>query len=58
MKSKHSNGVKLDVVLTLIFIVLKFVGVIDWSWIWVLSPLWLTVVLIVFLAIIKTLLHK
>lgn len=27
--------------LTLIFIVLKLLGVIDWGWIWVLAPLWL-----------------
>lgn len=27
-------------VLTTIFIVLKLVGVISWSWWWVLSPLW------------------
>lgn len=27
--------------LTLIFIVLKLISVIEWSWIWVLSPLWL-----------------
>lgn len=28
-------------VLTLIFIVLKLVHVISWSWWWVLSPVWL-----------------
>lgn len=27
--------------LTLLFIGLKLTNVIDWSWIWVLSPLWL-----------------
>lgn len=31
--------------LTLIFIVLKLTDVIDWSWWWVLSPLWLPVVI-------------
>lgn len=28
--------------LTLLFIALKLCGVIDWSWLWVLSPLWIT----------------
>jgi ribose/xylose/arabinose/galactoside ABC-type transport system permease subunit len=27
--------------LTLIFVAFKLVGVIDWSWLWVLSPLWI-----------------
>ena len=33
--------------LTLIFIVLKLTGYIDWSWFWVLSPTIFTVVLYV-----------
>ena len=41
-----------------VFIVLKVVGVINWSWLWVLSPLWITVgvaliMLIVLLILIK-----
>lgn len=28
-------------VLTLIFVVLKLTNVIQWSWVWVLSPLWI-----------------
>jgi len=28
-------------ILTLIFITLKLTNVITWSWIWVLSPLWI-----------------
>jgi len=31
--------------LTLIFITLKLCGVIDWSWVWVLSPIWISIVL-------------
>ena len=29
--------------LLLIFIVLKCVGVLDWSWLWVLFPLWFSI---------------
>lgn len=28
-------------VLTLIFVVLKLIGTVTWSWWWVLSPLWI-----------------
>jgi Flp pilus assembly protein TadB len=31
--------------LTFIFIILKLVGVITWSWVWVLSPLWISFVI-------------
>ena len=40
-KRDHSGG-GVDIVglLTLLFIALKLCGVIDWSWWWVLSPVW------------------
>ena len=38
--NSSSSGVGFFGVLTIVFVVLKLVGVIDWSWIWVLSPLW------------------
>lgn len=28
-------------VLTLVFIILRLTGLIDWSWVWVLSPVWI-----------------
>ncbi len=33
-------------ILTLIFITLKLTGHIDWSWWWVLAPIWIPVALI------------
>ena len=30
--------------LTILFIALKLTGVIDWAWVWVLSPLWIGIV--------------
>ena len=33
--------------LTIAFIVLKLCGVIAWSWVWVLAPLWISVALVV-----------
>lgn len=32
--------------LTLILIILKFIGVINWSWIWIFSPIWLPIVVL------------
>ncbi|MFV0484366.1 MAG: hypothetical protein ACK5MG_09785 [Bacteroidales bacterium] len=38
--------------LTLLFIGLKSTNVIDWSWVWVLSPLWISPMIISFFALI------
>ncbi len=38
-----SCGISLPTALFLIFLVLKLVGVIDWSWWWVTAPLWISV---------------
>lgn len=37
--SSGSGGIGIAGVLTIVFVVLKLVGVISWSWWWVLSPL-------------------
>lgn len=50
--SNSSSGVGLGTVLFLIFLVLKLVGVITWSWWWVTSPLWIPVALILMFIII------
>jgi Flp pilus assembly protein TadB len=36
-----SKGIGFSGLLTIAFIVLKLCGVITWSWIWVLAPLWI-----------------
>ena len=41
------SGIGATSALTMIFIVLKLVGVINWSWWWVLSPLWIGIILAV-----------
>lgn len=40
-----SSGLGFSSVLCIIFIVLKLVGVISWSWWWVLSPLWIGIII-------------
>lgn len=49
--STTTGGLGFTGVLTLIFITLKLLNVIDWSWIWVLSPLWIAFLIFVFCAI-------
>lgn len=39
-------------ILTLIFIVLKLTNIITWSWWWVLSPIWITILIVILIAFI------
>lgn len=36
------GGISFAGLLTIVFIVLKLTNNIDWSWLWVLSPLWIS----------------
>ena len=36
-----TGGVGFTGLLTIVFVALKLIGVINWSWWWVLSPLWI-----------------
>lgn len=47
-----STGIGFCGLLTLVFIVLKLVGVIDWSWVWVLSPIWIPTILVCIIMIV------
>lgn len=41
--SSSSAGIGFVGLLTIAFIVLKLTGHIDWSWLWVLSPIWISI---------------
>lgn len=47
MEKKNVNvkGTGFCSLLTIAFIVLKLCGVISWSWVWVLAPMWISVAL-------------
>ena len=47
MSNSKSVGLGFCDVLLIVFIVLKLIGVINWSWGWVLAPLWIPVLLVV-----------
>ena len=42
-----SGGIGIGMTLFLIFLVLKLTDMIDWSWWWVTSPLWIPALLVV-----------
>jgi ABC-type antimicrobial peptide transport system permease subunit len=45
MNNSSSSGIGFVGLLTLLFIGLKLTDNIDWSWWWVLSPLWISALL-------------
>jgi hypothetical protein len=50
--SSKSGGIGFGGLLALIFITLKLLDKIDWSWWWVLSPLWIGAALVVAILIV------
>ena len=46
------KGVGFAGLLTIVFIVLKLTNVISWSWLWVLSPLWIDFALVIIIAVV------
>lgn len=40
--------------LTILFVILKLTGVIGWTWLWVLSPLWLPVLITIAIWVVIT----
>lgn len=43
MNNNSNGGIGFVGLLTIVFIVLKLIGIIKWSWLWVLSPIWISV---------------
>ncbi len=50
----QSGGISFLGLLTIVFITLKLVGVISWSWWWVLSPFWLPLAIVALIYIIAS----
>ena len=46
-RASTAKGIGFTGVLAVAFIVLKLCGVIKWSWLWVLSPIWIYIALYV-----------
>ena len=55
MSNNNGNtgyGIGFTGLLTIAFIVLKLCGRIGWSWVWVISPIWITAALLIIVLII------
>jgi len=47
--SSSSSGIGFTSLLAIVFIALKLTGVINWSWWWVLAPLWINFIVVLFI---------
>ena len=46
-QATSSDGIGFGGLLTIVFITLKLCNVINWSWWWVLSPLWIPLAILI-----------
>lgn len=56
--TSSSGGIGFAGLLTIVFIVLKLLGHITWSWWWVLSPMWIGALIAIALIIIIVLVTR
>jgi len=50
--SSNSGGIGFCGLLTIVFIIMKLMGKITWSWWWVLSPLWISAIAVIIILLI------
>jgi hypothetical protein len=59
MKKKYEqHGLGFVEALGLLFIMLKLTGVITWSWLWVLCPLWISAAIVIVIGLAIFILSK
>ena len=62
MKKEYSAGATASIgiadIFLVVFVVLKLVGVINWSWWWVLSPFWIAVAIYAIVVTVIVILYK
>ena len=56
--TSSAGGLGLGTVLTIVFVVLKLCGVINWSWFWVLSPIWISLAFSLLLLLILLVVYR
>lgn len=63
MSSNNNNsssagvGIGFCGLLAIAFIVLKLMGIIKWSWLWVLSPLWIPTAIVILVLLVILAVH-
>lgn len=58
LTTTSSGGIGFAGLLTIAFIILKLIGIIKWSWLWVLSPLWISFIVGLILILIGILILR
>ena len=58
MDKSSSTSISILDVLQIVFIVLKLCKVINWSWWWVLSPIWITTIIALVFTVVKAIILK
>ena len=51
-RTTTNGGIGFCGLLTIVFIVLKLLGKINWSWLWVLSPIWISTALCILICVV------
>ena len=51
-ENTQNNGIGFFGLLGILFIGLKLTGFITWSWIWVLAPIWIPIIILGFIVIL------
>ena len=51
-------GIGFSGLLTIVFITLKLCKVINWSWVWVLSPIWISMIITIVIILMAFLVFK
>ena len=54
----YSGGIGFTGLLTIVFVILKLLEKIDWSWWWILSPIWIPVVLLLAVSILLFVVYR
>ena len=55
---RYTGGIGFTGLLTIVFIVLKLLGVINWSWVWVFAPLWIDLIIALIIILIFIIFYK
>ena len=62
MGKETTSGIGFGGILFIVFLILKLTNVIDWSWWWVTSPLWIpitiAIVIFIFIVIFQLIIHR
>ena len=56
--NKSTGGIGFCGLLTILFIALKLLKIINWSWVWVLAPLWIPTIIVIIVLIIMFIISR